>query len=126
MDTIAKKLNCRTTRKHYFYWKNHVKTIKYDFSGEMSKEDFIHIYLKDNVKEFDKFEVWSESEHYANLMKLFYNNQKEKDFMTCFEAIREKALAGDNASIKTFMLLQKIIEKSKKNQKDDEDDGLEV
>lgn len=125
-NTVAGALAQDTPKKLYFYWKNHAVSKKYDFSGDISEEEFIHKYLDGDTIKFQKFEYWATTENYAKIKKLYYAGLKEQDFIAMFEAVREKALKGDNASIKTFIMLQKEIDKIKKNEVEDEDDGLEL
>jgi hypothetical protein len=127
-DTIFQRLAQNKDKRLWFYWKNKMKTKKYDFSdGSMSAEEFINTYLGGNKKKFDSWELWAKTSNYANLMETYYNQCADMDFIKMYEAVREKALQGDNASIKTFMMLQKEIKRhSNKKAEPEEDDGLEV
>lgn len=128
-NTVAGYLQRDFPKKMYFYWKNKIKTKKYDFlNNEITKEEFIEKYLESDLKKYDDLTIWETGESYANIKKVYYTQIKTQDFVQMFESVREKALAGDNASIKTFMMLQKEIDKGKKHKKDNEneDDGLEV
>ena len=127
-STVAQYLQRDLSKKMYFYWKNKIKTKKYDFlTIKISEDEFIDKYLDKDIKKYDELVMWEQGEQYANIKKIYYTQIKTQDFVKMFEAVREKALAGDNASIKTFMMLQKEIDKGKKNkQVENEDDGLEL
>lgn len=117
-------------QKMFFYWKNKVITQKHDFTIDISEKDFIDTYLKGGIEQYNKFKVWEHTEGYANIKKFYYSTITEQDFIKMYESVREKALQGDNPSIKTFMMLQKEIDKinkkKNKNKIDDEDDGLVI
>lgn len=134
IKTVYDFLRNDTNKRIYFYWRNNAKTRKYNFlEYNYTKEEFINQFLDGDKKEFRRLEKWETTDQYSRTQKYYYVQEKDKDFVLVYEAVREKALTGDNQAVKTFLMLQKELQKNvieeckqKQKQKEDKDDGLDL
>jgi len=115
-------------RRIYFLWKNGLSNNKTDYS-KWSKEDIINKFFNGSEEAFKRMELWERTDEYARLMYLLTKERMNSDFFDIYDSIVDKAKAGDERSIKTFLMLQKEVksnlkELNRKPQEIEEDDGL--
>ena len=77
------------------------------------------------------FTDWEKTQEYAHLVALYLQSLMIDDIRLMYEAVREKAVDGDDKSITTFLKLYKEINSIVKGfeviiseDDEDEDDGL--
>ncbi len=118
-------------RRIYFLWRNKLSNNKTDY-GEWSREDIINKFFQGSEEAFKRMELWEKSDEYARLMYILTKERMNSDFFDIYDSIVDKAKAGDEKSIKTFLILQKEVKSNLKelNSKPqeilDEDDNLVI
>ena len=89
-----------------------------------------------NRKTIYGFKKWERTEEYKNLVALYLAGKTAEDLIQMYNAVKDKALKGDEKAVKLMLQLQKEIDQHKKqaiksfNQLDEEeiedDDDLEL
>lgn len=96
-------------RRIYFLWKNKVKTGgDIDYSA-YTKEEFIDKFCDGNIHVFKNLEKWENTKQYQRLLLIFMNENFILDLQKTYDKVREKALEGDEKSIKLMLMLQKEL-----------------
>ena len=117
----------------YFMWKHKLKNRKTDFR-EFSEEFIIDKYFKGEQYRFDLMLLWEKSEEYAELMYYMLKEKKHNDFIEIYNIVCDNAKTGDERAIKTFLSLQKELERNLKSlsknktveETENEDDDLVI
>ncbi len=118
-------------RRIYFLWRNKLSNNKTNYA-EWSREDIINKFFQGSEEAFKRMELWEKSDEYARLMYILTKERMNSDFFDIYDSIVDKAKAGDEKSIKTFLILQKEVKSNLKelNSKPqeilDEDDNLVI
>lgn len=95
----------------YFCWKNKVDNIDTKFS-QMTREQFMKKYpTYITERGMSLYKCWENTDEYLNLYNLLMQEQSIKDLYNIYNVVRDKALKGDDKSVKTFLLLKKELSK---------------
>ncbi|MFB7304646.1 hypothetical protein [Heyndrickxia sporothermodurans] len=91
-----------------------------------SEQDFL---ASVGRKTMNGFKDWEKSPEYANLVALYLQSKMINDIHQMYEAVRAKAVEGDDKAIGTFLKLNKEINIMVKgfseiNNVEEDDDGL--
>lgn len=129
MQRFVAELN-KKTRQHfkvqYFCWKNNLDSRKEKYSG-LSEEEFRKRFKAVN-EHWEFLQKWEKSLEYQEWYALYLQYKAKQDFIQMYEAVREKALKGDEKAIKLFLQLQKELKKINKNKDlaDEEDISMQT
>lgn len=117
-------------KAEYFRWKH---DIKYDRTlKKKSEEEFLKSVQK---KTMNSFLQWERTQQYADLVHLLLQAKVHNDMLQSYQQVSEKAITGDEKSIKLLLDMSKVIKDyaksaSKQFEKEDkeiiEDDDLEI
>jgi len=88
-------------KKEYFLWKHNLHVFR---TEEMTEEEICD---KLQVKTLSHMKKWEKSSDYLRLVNLYIESQSAKDLEDIYEIVKEKALTGDEKSIKLLMDIQK-------------------
>lgn len=120
----------KVARENREYFKYKFPDIRYDKTiPERTEEDFLRVVGR---KTMNAFEDWEKTPEYANLVALYLQSRMMNDIHEIYTVVREKALTGDEKSVKLLLQLNKevnsIVKASATIQNDNaaEDDGLVV
>lgn len=123
MEKFVAQLN-KKTKQHfkvqYFCWKNGLDSRKEKYSG-LSEEELRKKFKALN-EHWEFLQKWEKSLEYQEWYALYLEYKAKQDFIQMYEAVREKALQGDEKAIKLFLQLQKELKKLNKAKKTDDDD----
>lgn len=100
--------NATGIRKYkYFMWKNKIKGLRIDYSSMTEQE------LTENMKleTLHFYNKWENSQEYLFLKLLLTRENMQSDLFNIYDAVKEKALEGDDKSIKTFLELEREVNK---------------
>lgn len=116
-------------KAEYFKWKH---DIKYDQTkNKKTEEEFLKIV---NKRTMNSFIAWERTEQYKNLVYLLMQSKVHNDLLESYQQVSDKAVTGDEKSIKLLLDMSKVIKDyakfaSKEFEKADEeieDDDLEI
>lgn len=93
----------------YFLWKHKMRNTKTDFS-KFSKKQFIEKYLNGREDRFAYLQLWETSEEYSEIANLMLAERVPNDLIEIYNTVREKALAGEDKAVRTFLTLSKELE----------------
>lgn len=129
MEKLVAELN-KKTKQHfkvqYFCWKNHLDSRKEKYSTFSEEE--LRKKFKALNEHWEFLQKWEKSLEYQEWYALYLQYKAKQDFIHMYEAVREKALKGDEKAIKLFLQLQKELKKINKNRDlttDDEDISIQ-
>lgn len=112
--------------KAYFHYK--FPDTRFDQTLEpKTEEEFLASVSR---KTMNGFSDWEKTQEYAHLVALYLQSLMIDDIRLMYDAVREKAVEGDDKSITTFLKLYKEINSIVKgfevinNEDDSEEDGL--
>lgn len=123
MEKLLSELNKRTKQYHkiqYFCWRNGLDTRFCKYSTLTEEE--LRKKFKPVDEHWDFLVKWEKSLEYSEWYALYLQYKAKQDFIQIYEAVREKALQGDEKAIKLFLQLQKELKKLNKAKKSDDDD----
>ncbi|MEK4628710.1 hypothetical protein MKZ17_10935 [Solibacillus sp. FSL R7-0682] len=115
--------NVSWKKKEYFLWKHDL----FVFKDKPSEEELCK---KINSKSLSHMVKWEKSAEYLSLVNVYIESQSGKDLEDIYAIVKEKALTGDEKSIKLLMDIQKqsrefnksVILSQKNNEKEQEKD----
>ena len=88
-------------KKDYFLWKHDLFVLR---TEPMSEEELCK---RLKVKTLSHMRKWEKTSEYLALVQLYIESQSAKDLEDIYKIVREKALDGDEKSIKMLLDLQK-------------------
>mgnify|MGYP000958285995 CR=1 FL=1 len=112
------------TKRKYVMWKFGLTNLRTDYS-KFTEDEFIFKLLKGDKKRYKKLQRWEYSEEFKVVAEMITPMQMTDDFNQIYQNVREKALTGDEKSIKTFLMLQKEKEKRIQEKKQEEEMKME-
>lgn len=129
MEKLLSELNKRTKQYHkiqYFCWRNGLDTRFCKYSTLTEEE--LRKKFKPVDEHWDFLVKWEKSLEYSEWYALYLQYKAKQDFIQMYEAVREKALKGDEKAIKLFLQLQKELKKINKNKDlaDEEDISMQT
>ncbi|HBZ79035.1 MULTISPECIES: hypothetical protein [Brevibacillus] len=105
----------------------------FDTNKTMTEDEFLHTVHKKTMNSFHKWERTDEFKHIASMVLA---TKTAQDLIDMYEAVRDKAVKGDEKSVKLLLSLQKEIEQYKQQalkafedtveQDEEDDDDLEL
>jgi hypothetical protein len=104
----------------------------FDTKKTMTEEEFLKTVNKKTMNSFNKWERTDEFRHIASMV---FATKTAQDLIDMYEAVRDKAVNGDEKSVKLLLTLQKEIDHHKKQalkafgdnvEQVDDDDELEI
>lgn len=101
-------LSSNKKKRHYFMWRNGLVNNFMDYSG-ITQDEFINKYCEGSKDSFRYLQLWEQSDEYNNLMQILLKQRMQTDFVEIYNAVRDKALKGDDKAVKTFLSLQKEV-----------------
>lgn len=97
-------------KKEYFLWKFNLNVRVRDKSEE-------EICKTINVKSLDFMKKWEKSPEYLSLVNLYIESKTATDLEKIYKVVSEKAIEGDEKSIKLLLDLQKQVRSFNKSSK---------
>lgn len=97
-------------KKEYFLWKFNLNVRVKDKSEE-------EICKTLNVKSLDFMKKWEKSPEYLALVNLYIESKTATDLEKIYKVVSEKAIEGDEKSIKLLLDLQKQVRSFNKSSK---------
>lgn len=88
-------------KKEYFLWKHNLYVMR---TEPMTEEELCN---RLNIKSLSFMRKWEKSSEYLKLVNLYIESQSAKDLEDIYRIVKEKALTGDEKSIKMLLELQK-------------------
>ncbi|MEC1715930.1 hypothetical protein [Schinkia azotoformans] len=117
-------------KAEYFKWKH---DIKYDQTrNKKTEEQFMKLV---NKRTMNSFLAWERTQEYANLVHLLMQSKVHNDLLQSYQQVSDKAVQGDEKSIKLLLDMSKVIkdyakvaskEFEKNSEEIEEDDDLEI
>lgn len=102
---IYEALNTITwKKKEYFLWKHNLSVLR---EIPLTEEEICH---KIKSKSLSYMKKWEKTEEYHNLVNIMIESQAGKDLEDIYSIVKEKALTGDEKSIKLLLDLQKQVQ----------------
>ncbi|CDX03333.1 Hypothetical protein DPCES_3447 [Desulfitobacterium hafniense] len=97
----------------YFRWKFNIP-----YKGQEVKERTVEQLLKaSGVANMSTFEAWEKTEEYEYLVNLMLAGKEANDLLEVYNAVSEKAKAGDSKAVDTLFKIQKTIKDNLKRTK---------
>lgn len=104
--TLKEALN-KTTKENREYFKYKFPDVRFDKrKAEKTEEQLLRV---TNRKTMNGFLEWEKSAEYANLVALYLQSKMMNDIHEIYNVIREKAITGDEKSVKLLLQLNKEI-----------------
>lgn len=125
MDIYSQLNKLPWKKKEYFLWKFKLNM----YSTDKTEEELLRIL---DLKSFASMRKWERSPEYLTLVNLYIESQIAKDLEKVYQVVQEKAITGDEKSIKLLLDLQKQVRafnkevKPTKQQESNVYDELEV
>lgn len=91
-------------KKEYFLWKHNLSVLR---EVPLTEEEICN---KIKSKSLSYMKKWEKTEEYHALVNLYIESQAGKDLEELYAIIKEKALTGDEKSIKLLLDLQKQVQ----------------
>lgn len=91
-------------KKEYFLWKHNLSVLR---EIPLTEEEICH---KIKSKSLSYMKRWEKTEQYHNLVNIMIESQAGKDLEDIYSIVKEKALTGDEKSIKLLLDLQKQVQ----------------
>jgi hypothetical protein len=91
-------------KKEYFLWKHNLSVLR---EIPLTEEELCH---KIKHKSLSYMKKWEKTEQYHNLVNIMIESQAGKDLEDIYAIVKEKALTGDEKSIKLLLDLQKQVQ----------------
>jgi len=102
---IYEALNTVTwKKKEYFLWKHNLSVLR---EIPLTEEEICH---KIKSKSLSYMKKWEKTVEYHNLVNIMIESQAGKDLEDIYAIVKEKALTGDEKSIKLLLDLQKQVQ----------------
>lgn len=102
---IYEALNTVTwKKKEYFLWKHNLSVLR---EVPLTEEELCN---KIKSKSLAYMKKWEKTEEYHNLVNIMIESQAGKDLEDIYAIVKEKALTGDEKSIKLLLDLQKQVQ----------------
>ncbi|GED25182.1 hypothetical protein BAG01nite_12840 [Brevibacillus agri] len=104
----------------------------YDTNKTMTEEEFLKTV---NKKTMNSFHKWERTDEFKNIASMVLATKTAQDLIDMYEAVRDKAVKGDEKAVKLLLTLQKEIEHHKQQalkafgnivEQEEEDDDLEL
>lgn len=105
--------NSNMSKYYYFMWRNGLFNTITDFS-DITEEQFIVKYCKGKKRKYNCLKMWESSNDYQQLQSEVLEYKINEDINKVYTVVRDKALEGDEKSIKTLLLLKKELKATKK------------
>ncbi|MED5103137.1 hypothetical protein P9858_23760 [Niallia circulans] len=125
--TLKEALN-KITFENREYFKYKFPDVRFDKRIPPKTEE--ELLKATNRKTMNGFLEWEKSPEYANLVALYLQSKMINDIYKIYEVVRQKALEGDDKSVKLLLQLNKeinnMIKASASVSDEAEDDGLEL
>lgn len=102
MDIYSELNKLPWKKKEYFLWKFKLNM----YSTDKSEEDILR---QLDIKSFASMRKWERTPEYLTLVNLYIESQIAKDLEKVYEVVKEKAITGDEKSIKLLLDLQKQV-----------------
>ncbi|HWJ80191.1 MAG TPA: hypothetical protein VNR61_19170 [Niallia sp.] len=102
MDIYSQLNKLPWKKKEYFLWKFKLNM----YSTDKSEEELLRIL---DLKSFASMRKWERSPEYLTLVNLYIESQIAKDLEKVYQVVQEKAITGDEKSIKLLLDLQKQV-----------------
>ncbi|MED4619390.1 hypothetical protein [Priestia megaterium] len=104
--TLKEALN-KTTKENREYFKYKFPDVRFDKrKAKKTEEQLLRV---TNRKTMNGFLEWEKSAEYANLVALYLQSKMMNDIHEIYNVIREKAITGDEKSVKLLLQLNKEI-----------------
>lgn len=116
MDIYEALNNVSKKKKEYFLWKFKLNM----FATDLSEEDILR---KLEIKSFASMRKWERTPEYLTLVNLYIESQIAKDLEKVYRVVQEKAITGDEKSIKLLLDLQKQVRAFNKEVKPKQSDS---
>jgi len=118
----------KVTKENRAYFHYKFPDTRFDQSREeKTEQEFL---ASVNRKTMNGFLEWEKSPEYANLVALYLQSKMINDIYNIYEVVRQKALEGDDKSVKLLLQLNKeinnMVKASASVSDEAEDDGLEL
>lgn len=97
-----KQLNYK--KKEYFLWKHNLHVLR---TEPLTEEELCK---RIQSKSLSYMKKWEKTEEYHNLVNIMIESQAGKDLEDIYAIVKEKALTGDEKSIKLLLDLQKQVQ----------------
>ncbi|WP_339280950.1 hypothetical protein [Lysinibacillus sp. FSL P2-0066] len=91
-------------KKEYFLWKHNLSVLR---EVPLTEEEICN---KIKSKSLSYMKKWEKTEEYHNLVNIMIESQAGKDLEDIYAVVKEKALTGDEKSIKLLLGLQKQVQ----------------
>ncbi|MCT1538434.1 MULTISPECIES: hypothetical protein [Lysinibacillus] len=91
-------------KKEYFLWKHNLSVLR---EVPLTEEEICN---KIKSKSLSYMKKWEKTEEYHNLVNIMIESQAGKDLEDIYAIVKEKALTGDEKSIKLLLDLQKQVQ----------------
>lgn len=91
-------------KKEYFLWKHNLSVLR---EIPLTEEEICN---KIKSKSLSYMKKWEKTEEYHNLVNIMIESQAGKDLEDIYWIVKEKALTGDEKSIKLLLDLQKQVQ----------------
>lgn len=119
--------NVAKENKAYFHYKFPDTRFDQTLDIKSEKEFLISV----NRKTMNSFKDWEKTQEYAHLVALYLQSVAIDDIRLMYDAVREKAVSGEDKAIATFLKLYKEINAIVKGfetvqDSEDDDDGLVI
>lgn len=104
----------------------------FDTNKTMTEEEFLKTV---NKKTMNSFHRWERTDEFRHIASMVLATKTAQDLIDMYEAVRDKAIKGDEKSVKLLLTLQKEIDHHKQQalkafgdivEQKDEDDDLEI
>lgn len=104
----------------------------FDTNKTMTEEEFLKTV---NKKTMNSFHRWERTDEFRHIASMVLATKTAQDLIDMYEAVRDKAIKGDEKSVKLLLTLQKEIDHQKQQalkafgnivEQDEEDDDLEL
>lgn len=100
----ALKTKVSWKKRTYFVWRH---DLQYDQGAEKNSEERMMEIL--DVKTLNEYKKWERSSQYLSLLNLFLETKFANDLESIYTTTQQKAIDGDEKSIKLLMDIQKQI-----------------
>lgn len=104
----------------------------FDTNKTMTEEEFLKTV---NKKTMNSFHRWERTDEFRHIASMVLATKTAQDLIDMYEAVRDKAVKGEEKSVKLLLTLQKEIDHHKQQalkafgnnvEQDEEDDDLEI
>ncbi len=104
----------------------------FDTNKTMTEKEFLKTV---NKKTMNSFHRWERTDEFRHIASMVLATKTAQDLIDMYEAVRDKAIKGDEKSVKLLLTLQKEIDHQKQQalkafgnivEQDEEDDDLEL